>query len=752
MLQKEHRVTMINFKSFLTIFLIPALVIAQEENLSQTQLDEAGVNSSEVSEDDTIYVIGSKEKAFYTPGSATFIDQKELEVFNYQDVSRVLDKVPGVYIQEEDGLGLRPNIGLRGAHPHRSKKITLMEDGILVGPAPYAAPAAYYFPSTSRISAMEVYKGPSSVMYGPNSVGGAINMVTPDLKTIESQKTNVQLSGGTFQSAQVSHSQRIGASYFYAQATHKEGDLLRQSNGLDQDNYDFSQNDLLLKYGLDLTQRGADMGLNISFKFSYADELSDETYLGLSNSDFNSDPFNRYAASQEDQMQWSRWAGQMNFEIKPTSKTKVTTSIYHHSLRRTWRKFNDLAENQDFRSALNGGADTAGLVALLRGDRDSADDTEFLRIGANARKYYSQGVQSQLSLSADTGAIAHDIDFGVRFHRDQVSRHHTEQLAAMTGGRLQYDSNQYIITNRDEDASFATTAFVQDEMIYNNLTLKAGARFENVRHQRHPRVEGQFIQESDESVFVPGMGVNYSVTGDIALLAGVNKGVTIVGPGQSNNIQPEEAINYEAGIRIKAPIYFESIAFYSDYTNLKGTCSFSTGCNETELDNEFNGGQAEVYGLETAASHQFLFGKWRLPFKLNYTYTVARFKSQLLNSNPEWGPTSGDERLIRVNDPMPYIPQSQLNFGTGLGFQNFSADINFLWKSQMADQAVAENRSMIPSYGVIDTSFGYQHDRNTKAFFRVNNILDNSYLVSFRPFGARVGSPRTFSLGFNRSF
>ena len=144
-------------KYILIPLLIPSLALSQVT--SEGVVYEPEKANIDVSEDETIYVIGSKEKAFYTPGSATFIDKKELEVFNYQDVSRVLDKVPGVYIQEEDGLGLRPNIGLRGAHPHRSKKITLLEDGILVGPAPYAAPAAYYFPITTRINTMEVYKG-----------------------------------------------------------------------------------------------------------------------------------------------------------------------------------------------------------------------------------------------------------------------------------------------------------------------------------------------------------------------------------------------------------------------------------------------------------------------------------------------------------------------------------------------------------------------------------------------------------------
>ena len=78
----------------------------------------------------------------------------------------------------EDGFGLRPNIGIRGANPDRSKKVTLMEDGILFGPAPYSAPAAYYFPLITRMELVRVIKGPGAISFGPQTVGGAIDLVT----------------------------------------------------------------------------------------------------------------------------------------------------------------------------------------------------------------------------------------------------------------------------------------------------------------------------------------------------------------------------------------------------------------------------------------------------------------------------------------------------------------------------------------------------------------------------------------------
>src|SRR6185295_7463013 len=116
-----------------------------------------------------------------TGGSAHALKDKQLRRFSYDDPHQVLLGVPGVYVRPEDGFGLRPNIGIRGASSDRSKKITLMEDGVLVGPAPYSAPAAYYFPLIDRMRTVRVVKGPASILYGPQTVGGAVDLVTREI-------------------------------------------------------------------------------------------------------------------------------------------------------------------------------------------------------------------------------------------------------------------------------------------------------------------------------------------------------------------------------------------------------------------------------------------------------------------------------------------------------------------------------------------------------------------------------------------
>src|SRR5262245_45405483 len=89
--------------------------------------------------DETIEIV---DKA--PPGARAEISKEQLERDEFDDLHKVLAGTAGVYIRDEDGYGLRPNIGMRGAAADRSQKITIMEDGVLSGPAPYSAPAAYY--------------------------------------------------------------------------------------------------------------------------------------------------------------------------------------------------------------------------------------------------------------------------------------------------------------------------------------------------------------------------------------------------------------------------------------------------------------------------------------------------------------------------------------------------------------------------------------------------------------------------------
>ena len=91
---------------------------------------------------EALEIIGDASAAQTLPGSGYVVGDQQLKTEVEADINQVLKTVPGVYVREEEGLGLRPNIGIRGATAERHSNVTLMEDGFLIEPAPYSPRAA----------------------------------------------------------------------------------------------------------------------------------------------------------------------------------------------------------------------------------------------------------------------------------------------------------------------------------------------------------------------------------------------------------------------------------------------------------------------------------------------------------------------------------------------------------------------------------------------------------------------------------
>ena len=219
-----------------------------------------------------IVVIGNKEDVKEIPGSGSVIEQSQIDRFDHIDLGQLLASTPGIYIREEDGFGLRPNIGIRGATSDRSQKITIMEDGVLITPAPYSAPAAYYVPNVSRVHTLEVLKGPSAIQYGPHTVGGAINFVSrpiPDAEVFE-----VELSKGmdNFYKYQTAVGGQFNSVGVLLDGLAYGSDGFKSLDGGGETG--FKRNDFSIKVSWEPDTNLAQL---LTFKLGYGEEDADET-------------------------------------------------------------------------------------------------------------------------------------------------------------------------------------------------------------------------------------------------------------------------------------------------------------------------------------------------------------------------------------------------------------------------------------------------------------------------------------------
>ena len=113
--------------------------LALAVSLASLAMPALGQNEADETNIQTIRIIGTQQDARSLSGFGNVITQEDLEVFEYTDIHKILSSVPGINFRPEEGYGLRPNISIRGTYADRSGKITLMEDGVLIAPAPYAA-------------------------------------------------------------------------------------------------------------------------------------------------------------------------------------------------------------------------------------------------------------------------------------------------------------------------------------------------------------------------------------------------------------------------------------------------------------------------------------------------------------------------------------------------------------------------------------------------------------------------------------
>jgi Fe(3+) dicitrate transport protein len=548
-----------------------------------------------------ISVLGGREE-FKEPGSVQVINSEQLKEKPSTDPHEVLSQVSGLYVREEDGYGLRPNIGLRGAHSNRSSKITLLEDGVLVSPAPYSAPAAYFFPMMQKVNAIEVFKGPSTLKYGPNSIGGAINLISRPFES--NGNTEISLKYGQFNTLQLGghHQLNLGRLQLLVEAHRWQSDGFKE---LPKDDFTgFYKDDVMLKARFDLTK---DQSHILDLKVNWSDEKSYETYLGLSNSDFTDSPFQRYASSANDQFDHVYWAKELRLFSQWSDKISTQATLYRHDFTRTWAKFDRFDDiNIDVQNVLlNPTGANETYYQVLTGEADSTA-AELLRYGINARDYYSQGLNLEMDWAVyESDTRSFSLDTGVLFHQDEIDRNHSARNYNMLNGRPVFTGSEFLDTeNQEIDRSDVFRGYAVAEMSVHKLTLRFGSRYESVASRRNDKLSTERVLRQDD-IWIPGGGLSYQLTDNQMLFFGAHKGITLPGPGEVDQVKPEEAINYELGYRFQDQLFLEVVAFYSDYKNLLGTCSFSAGCTNTDLDDQFNSGKVEISGLETQVGFEY---------------------------------------------------------------------------------------------------------------------------------------------------
>lgn len=725
-------------------------IYSQEQQVKKDsvyQLQEIVVSSQQI--------LGSKFKARNRTGSAYYISPEEIRRLGYTDINRMLKAVPGVNMYEEDGFGLRPNISLRGTKAERSERISIMEDGVLAAPAPYSAPAAYYFPNVALMEAIEVLKGSSQVQYGPFTTGGAINLVSIPIPNSFSGKANISYgSKNTFKS----HTS-VGSSWKHF--GYMVEYLRYQSDGFkkyeDHAAKGFKRNDIIAKIRVKTDHvKGVNHALEL--KFGYADENSDETYVGLSADDFKKTPFLRYAGSQMDKLKTDHRQWVATYLLTFSNKLKITTNAYYNYFHRNWYKLNDVRagitskEKRSIADVLVDPETNIRYFDILTGKTDREE--EALLVRANNRTYRSRGIQTRAEYRFNLNEFFFDLEFGLRYHADEEDRFQWDDSYSMKNKKMVLFMEGIHGTNANRVTSAnALAGYLLAKLRYDAWTVTAGLRYEDVDLLKKDYTKEDLARSgkvrietpNHARVLIPGVGLHYQLMPAASVFFGIHKG--FAPPSAELYQKPESSVNMELGTRVAIGNFrAELIGFYNNYSNMLGSdLAASGGAGTLE---QFNVGEARVKGAEFLVQYQPLPKNCnvRLPLQVSYTYTDTEIRNSF--ESHSWG------NVVR-GDEIPYIFKHALNMQLGIECKWFYANIGARYNSDMRTspgQGTIAEREKVPANLIFDASLNVFVNKYLTVRLNAINLTNRVYLTSRHPAGLRAGHPFGIYAGANVQF
>lgn len=691
-------------------------------------------------------------------GSGALVNFAKIQKLNQPDINKVIQTIPGINVRDEEGFGLRPNIGLRGTPVNRSAKITLMEDGILMAPAPYSDPSAYYFPTFARMEQLEVLKGSSQVKHGPYTIGGAINLISTSIP--DSFKGFAQLSYGSFGTNQ----QRI-----WIGNSQKNIDYVFEVNRLASNgfkelpsgaNTGFDRRDMMgkVRWHTDVNAR---INQSLTLKFLTMSEEGNETYLGLTFNDFLTNSNRRYAATQKDLLDMNHQHLSLTHSINPTNKFSITSTAYAAKTFRDWGRVNSIG-GVSLTNILADPISNSTAYSIMTGQSNGN-----LNFQSAARTFYVLGFQSNLTYDFETGAVRHKIQSGIRYHQDEADRYATQSTFAMTNATMVL-SSAGVKGNAENQIRQAKSwaGYLQYELVIDKLTISPGIRYENMElaftnfgNNDNARIGTALKSAKNQlAIFLPGVGVSYVVKDNMRVFGGVHKGFSPPGmpsvTANATQAKTETASSYELGYKVNYKnLKLQAIGFLNNYQNILGSDNVSGGGAGTG--DMFNAGNAKIQGIEFSLEQNLWRSstKWSLPLSIAYTYNEAKFMQTFVNAGGDWGTGT-----ITKGEFIPFITPQLLSLSLGLESEKMNITLvsryvgNTRIKTGNPTEIIASSNAKyndvntIGEYWVVDLSGNYRLTKFISLFSTINNALNNRYIVANLPQGFRPGMP--FSVNF----
>jgi Fe(3+) dicitrate transport protein len=631
------------------------------------------------------------------------------------------------------------NIGIRGQNPRRSAKAMVMEDGMPLQLAPYTDPVNHYATPSTSVSRVEVVKGAGQILYGPQTLGGAVNFVTKATPRSGEVEGSVTSSFGNqdFRGlhGNVGFGNETGG--FIFDFSQSKGDGIFDDSEYDVKDYRF-------KGEFNITDHQT-----LGLKIVHTQDRRNQTENYLTQDEYARDPYSHPTVAL-DKWEQDRDVVQLTHKFEVNENFSLNSHAYYTDTFRNGLRGSNSGREVDgeWESRLRN-CDAVGDVnddgRVTTSDISNTDIN--LCGGRHApRQYYTSGAESRADFSHNLFDVENDAIIGIRYHQEQA---HREQVYAVnTAQRLNYELA--LLEGEEREGTrlnaYALSYYAQNTTHIDNWSITAGFRVEDVRTSDSDDFSSNRVSDS-YTEFLPSLGFAWNGITNTTIFAGVHQGIS---PSRADReldasgarAVPEESTLFELGMRSS---YYKGVTM--------SAALFHNDIENTIVDNGAtfdNSGKSEQQGIEL--SSRINFGEmynWNNNIYLSGSYTNLWTAEYTKASDPS---NNGNR--------MQYAPEYLMNLD--LGYEHvsgFDARIGVQHVSnQFADDENTRIESgngiegIIPSYTIWNATINYYiPNTGVTLFTSVENLFDKEYLVS-RNEGKLAGRERLFFGGITFNF
>lgn len=163
---------------------------------------------------DTLVVTAtrSEEKIKDVPARISVINQNAIEKNPALNLSDLIQQDPSVYVKQSGGMGQISEIGLRGT---KAVHTLVLKDGARLNSQNELGPLYPAFLDTSDVQQIEILKGPASVQYGSDAIGGVVQLISKKPVKSGAELTGIYGENNTYKT--IAKADLVTDQGFYAQ-------------------------------------------------------------------------------------------------------------------------------------------------------------------------------------------------------------------------------------------------------------------------------------------------------------------------------------------------------------------------------------------------------------------------------------------------------------------------------------------------------------------------------------------------------